>query len=179
MSKIFGAARQVAMVVKDIDAAMAAMTGKMGIGPFFILREIQPEDYHYRGNPAPAPVLSLAFAFTGALNIELIQQHNDAPSAYRDFLESRGEGVQHMSSWTAEPEEFDALRAQGLASGCQIVHEGRVGNNRFTYFDTTDPIFGMCYEVAEGLTPDLGPIVARMQEIAQDWDGTEPVRPFA
>lgn len=179
MSRIFGATRQVAMVVRDIDVAIATMIDKLGIGPFFILREITPEDYRYKGETCPAPVISLAFAFSGDLNIELIEQHNDAPSAYRDFLSQRGEGVQHFSSWTSRPEEFDALRGGAIAAGYAIVHEGRVGNNRFAYVDTIDPVFGMCFELAEGLTPDLAPIVERMREIAQDWDGTNPVRPFA
>ena len=178
MSRIFGAARQVALVVHDIDAAMSAMVDKMGIGPFFILREIQPEDYHYRGQPAQAPILSLAFAFSGDLNIEIIQQHNDAPSAYRDFLAARGDGVQHLSSWTQLPAEYDSIRANLLASGQQIIHEGRVGNNRFVYFDTTDPVLGMCFEVSEGLSADLGPLVAQMTATAKEWDGSDPIRPF-
>ncbi|WP_395001210.1 VOC family protein [Sphingomonas sp.] len=179
MSRIFGPARQVAMVVRDIDCAMAIMIEKMGVGPFFVMRDLQPEDYRYRGNTAPSPVLSLAFAFTGQINIELIQQHNDAPSAYRDFLELRGEGAQHLSSWTAEAHEYDAIRENSLASGRIIAHEGRIGQSRFAYFDTTDPIFGMCFEVAEGLSPDLAPIVAHMCDAANGWDGSDPVRPFA
>ncbi|MFA7588144.1 MAG: VOC family protein [Novosphingobium sp.] len=179
MSRIFGNTRQIGMVVKDIDAAIATIVDKMGIGPFFILRHIQPEDYRYKGEPAPAPDLSLAFAFSGSLNIELIQQHNDAPSGYRDFLATRDEGAQHLSSWTAEPEEYDTMRANALARGSAIVHEGRVGTNRFVYFDTIDPIFGMCYEVSEGMSAQLGPIVTRMCEVAQTWDGTDPIRPYA
>ncbi|MCW1383704.1 VOC family protein [Novosphingobium sp. KCTC 2891] len=179
MSRIFGATRQVAMVVKDIDTAMAAMTEKMGIGPFFILRDVQPEDYQYRGQAMAAPVLSLAFAFSGDLNIELIQQHDDVPSAYTEYLAARGQGVQHLSSWTSKPEEYDALRAELLAAGHRIAHEGRVGTNRFMYFDTIDPALGMCFEVSEGLSADLGPLVAQMCEITRTWDGSGPVRPFA
>lgn len=179
MSKIFGSVRQVALVVHDIDAAMSVMIEKMGIGPFFILREIQPEDYQYRGQSVEAPILSLAFAFSGELNIEIIQQHNAAPSAYRDFLATRGDGVQHLSSWTELPSEYDSIRANLLAAGQKIVHEGRVGNNRFVYFDTTDPVLGMCFEVSEGLSAELGPLVARMSATAQDWDGSDPIRPFA
>lgn len=179
MSRIFGPARQVAMVIRDLDAAIATITEKMGIGPFFVLRNIQPECYVYKGEAASAPVLSLAFAFTGEINIELIQQHDDAPSAYRDFLAARGEGAQHLSSWTAQPEEYDEVRESALAQGRKIIHEGRIGNGRFAYFDTIDPIFGMCFEVAEGLSADLAPIVARMTGAGRTWDGSDPIRPFA
>lgn len=178
MSRMFGAVRQVAMVVDDIDAAMKGMIERFGIGPFFVAREFRPDDFHYRGAPSPAPSISLAFAFSGDLNLELIQQHDDAPSAYRDFLSERGAGVQHMSSWTALPEEYDAARARALAAGHTIRHEGRVGNSRFAYVDIGDDLFGMCFELAEGLSAQLAPVVARMHQQARDWDGSDPIRAF-
>ena len=64
------------------------------------LDRVPIEDFRYRGEPSPLEV-SIALANSGALQIELIQQRNDAPSMYRDFLsrESRG-GLHHVAYWT-------------------------------------------------------------------------------
>lgn len=179
MSRLFGNTRQVAFVTKDLDAAINAMITNHRIGPFFVMHDIVPEDYRYYEEPAEAPRLSLAFAFTGDLNIEIIQQHNDAPSAYRDYLAKMGDGVQHFSSWTGAKEEYDTALSDARAEGYVIAHEGRIGDARFAYVDTKDPVFGMCFEIAEGLSGDLKPIVEGMMEAARDWDGSDPIRPFA
>ena len=46
--------------------------------------------------------MSVALANSGDLQIELIQQRNDAPSMYKEFLDSGREGLQHMSYWTRD-----------------------------------------------------------------------------
>jgi hypothetical protein len=35
MSRLFGPATQNGLVVRDLDAALAYWTGKLGVGPFF------------------------------------------------------------------------------------------------------------------------------------------------
>ena len=44
-------------------------------------------------------------AFTGSMQIELIQQHNDAPSMYQDFINECGEGIQHVCFY---PKDYDS-----------------------------------------------------------------------
>jgi len=57
-----------------------------------------------KGKPSPVDV-SIALANSGALQIELIQQRNDAPSMYRDFLNAGHEGLQHLAYWTMRFED--------------------------------------------------------------------------
>jgi hypothetical protein len=52
---------------------------------------------------------------------ELIQQFNDVPSLYRDFLAAGHEGMQHWSSW---PVNYQEIRERALRSGWQIGQEG-------------------------------------------------------
>ena len=105
MSRIFGEIRQNGYVVPDVEAAMTHWTEVLGVGPFYYFERVPIEEFRYRGEPSPLEV-SIALANSGALQIELIQQRNDAPSMYRDFLlrESRG-GLQHVAFWT---QTFDA-----------------------------------------------------------------------
>ncbi len=77
----------------------------------------------------------MALANSGDLQIELIQQRNDAPSMYKEFLDSGCEGLQHMSYWTRD---YQALYDRALSLGYKVGHEGQIGGEkgRFAYFDT-------------------------------------------
>ena len=52
----------------------------------------------YRGEPTE-PVVSIAFANSGDLQVELIEQEDDAPSIYREFLDAGREGFHHLAWW--------------------------------------------------------------------------------
>jgi hypothetical protein len=78
---------------------MRHWTEVLGVGPFYYIERVKRDWFRYRSEPSDAEV-SIALANSGDLQIELIQQRNDAPSMYRDFLNSGREGLQHMSYWT-------------------------------------------------------------------------------
>lgn len=125
MSRIFGEMRQIAFVVRDLDKALRYWTETLGVGPFYLMRDLVPESYRYRGKPAPAPRITLALGYSGEFQVELIQQHDDRPSAYRDYLESGREGFQHVSSWMTRA-EYDPAVAAILRSGVELAHEGAI-----------------------------------------------------
>ncbi len=173
MSRIFGDIRQNGYVVRDIEGAMRHWSATLGVGPWFYAERAPITDFTYRGAPSPIEV-SIALANSGPLQLELIQQRNDAPSLYRDFLGAGHEGLQHIAYWT---EDFAADRARALAAGYRIGHEGRTGNyGPFVYFDTeTHP--GTVVELS-----DIGGAKRRLfdhiERAARGWDGAEPVRLF-
>ena len=74
-----GPVMQLAYVPSDFDAAIAHWTKVMGVGPFFLMEDIRLENMRYRGEPTDA-VFSLALAYWGDMQIELIRPENDAPS---------------------------------------------------------------------------------------------------
>jgi len=133
MSCVFGDIRQNGYVVRDIEAAMKHWAEVLGVGPFFYMPHIEAETFVYRGKPSGVD-MSIALANSGDLQIELIQQHNDEPSLYKDFLDAGREGLQHVSSWVADIQpEIDRLTAAGHV----IAQEGTLaGGIRFVYFDT-------------------------------------------
>lgn len=177
MSTLFGGIRQVAFVVRDAQAAMRYWSEQLGVGPFFIVPNYEFVDYRYRGMPAAAPVVTLCFAQSGPIQIEVIEQHNDAPSAYRDFLASGREGCQHLAAWFADPAAYDETRARMQSRGFQIVHESGPGNTlaRFAYFETGIP-GGLMIELAEALRPSVRRMSETVAAAARDWDGTHAVR---
>lgn len=175
MSIIFGGIRQLGMVVRDAEAAMKEW-GKLGVGPWFTMRDFVVDDFVYRGKSSPAPKLTLCFAHSGPLQIELIQQHNDVPSGYREFIESGRQGAQHVAAWFNDHASYDAKRADLLARGFQIVHEGASHANdaRFAYFATGEP-GGLQFEIAEALLPPLDDFRRTMEQAAEQWDGRQLV----
>jgi catechol 2,3-dioxygenase-like lactoylglutathione lyase family enzyme len=180
MSRIIGPIRQVGHVVRDIDKAMAYWTETLGIGPFYVMREIRMTNFHYRGQPSPDIVLSLAFGQSGDVQIELIQQHNDVPSAYREFLSAGREGVQHLSPWFDDAAEYDAARAAMIDRGLTLVHETRHedGTPRFVYFETGTPEAPLI-ELSEALLPAARIVPDTVAAAAKGWDGSDPVRTFS
>ncbi|HWD27192.1 MAG TPA: VOC family protein [Rhizomicrobium sp.] len=172
MSRIFGKVCQNGYVVRDIEAAMTHWTQVLGVGPFYYIERVTMDWFRYRGAPSEAEV-SIALANTGDLQIELIQQRNDAPSMYRDFLESGREGLQHMSYWTRDYQaDFDRFAGMGF----KIGQEGQIGGaqGRFVYFDTeTHP--GTVIEVSD-ISGSKGAFFERIKAAAAKWDGSRPIR---
>ncbi|MDB5639279.1 MAG: glyoxalase, partial [Bradyrhizobium sp.] len=113
-------------------------------------------------------------ANSGALQVELIQQRNDAPSVYRDFIAAGRTGLQHVAYWT---ENFDADFARAKAHGLKVIMSGEVGDRgRYVYFDTElHP--GSVVELSEIAGPK-GRMFRMIREASENWDGSDPVRPF-
>ncbi|MEQ1489952.1 MAG: VOC family protein, partial [Terricaulis sp.] len=101
MSRVFGKVCQNGYVVRDIDAAMKHWIDVMGVGPWFYIEDVKTDWFKHRGVDSDVK-MSIALANSGDLQIELIQQRNDAPSMYKEFLDAGHEGLQHMSYWTLD-----------------------------------------------------------------------------
>jgi hypothetical protein len=173
MSRFFGKVCQNGYVVRDIEAALKHWTEVMGVGPFYYIDRVKCDWFTYRGEPSPVE-MSIALGNTGDLQIELIQQRNDAPSMYMDFLNAGREGLQHMSWWTTD---YQAQYDRAIAAGFKVGHEGQIGGpqGRFVYFDTeTHP--GTVIEMSD-ISGAKGKFFEHIRKAAIGWDGTDPVRP--
>ena len=173
MSVFFGEIRQLGYVVPDIEAAMDYWSRVLGVGPFFYAERVPVVNFTYRGAPS-SPVTSVALANSGAVQVELIQQRNDAPTMYRDFVQAKGSGLQHVAYWT---QSFDADMARLSARGFKVGMGGEVGaRGRFVYFETEyHP--GAVIELSEVEGPK-GKMFDLIRNAAAGWDGSDPVRPF-
>ena len=173
MSVLFGEIRQLGYVVPDIVAAMDYWSRVLGVGPFFYAERVPVVNFTYRGAPS-SPITSVALANSGPVQVELIQQRNDAPTMYRDFVQAKGSGLQHVAYWT---ENFDADMARLAARGFKVGMGGEVGaRGRFVYFETEyHP--GAVIELSEVEGPK-GRMFDLIRNAANGWDGSDPVRPF-
>ena len=163
---------QAAFIVDDVEAAAKAWTQTTGIGPFYILRHIPLAEASYRGEPAKPIDFSVALAQSGGIQIELIQQHCDNPSAYRDTIAKGQTGFHHFCIY---PEDYDAARAHYIDQGFEPAIDGRFGEMRFCYIDTSAAI-GCMIEIIEKNEAQSAALI-RVAEGARDWDGvTDPIR---
>lgn len=176
MSHLFGEIRQLAFVVHDIDEAMGYWANVLGIGPFFIKRKLVLTDFAYRGRPSLSPTISIALANSGFIQIEIIQQHDDAPSIYREFSNSGRSGLQHVSSWVTR-DEFDAQKKALLSRGITLAQQGTIPSSgvRLAYFDTEQKGQGLIFEMADLKEPEQYQRVLGIAKAAESWQGGNPV----
>jgi methylmalonyl-CoA/ethylmalonyl-CoA epimerase len=162
-----GAIVQHAYTVADIETAALAETRTLGIGPWFLRGPFTPPHARYRGAPNTA-TFTLARAFRGPVMVELIQQHDEEPSVFRE----RPLGFHH---WATMPADFEAELARLHGKGFQTAFEDVLPTGaRIAYVDTSTDLPGML-ELVER-TPDQLASYGRIHAASLDWDGSEPLR---
>lgn len=159
---------QTAFVVRDIHTSMATYASKMKIGPWFVMERFTPGEAHYRGEPTNL-LISVAFAFRDAAMFELIEQHDDSPSVFREVIEQRGYGLHHIGLTTRT---YDALFASHIRAGFECVFSART-TGRLAFFATAD--LAHMVELLE-LDPKRRRFFAAIAQAAAAWDGAKPIR---
>ena len=165
-----GPIMQNGFVVPDWRKAALHWADKLGVGPFFVVEHVEFSECRYRGETTSID-MSVAIAYAGGFQIELVEQHNDAPSIYRDFLAANAPGLQHVGALT---EDLDAaLDLNGLRN--RIVQDGvTAAGQRFAYVDTVMHN-GTMLEIIE-TDEAMQKSFDYMRKAAADWDGSRPVR---
>ena len=166
---------QLAFVVKDLEAALRYWTETLKVGPFVVIeKSVGDRKVVHRGVETKMD-MTLAFAYMGDVQIELIHQTNDAPSPYKEFTDSGREGLHHVAYW---PEDFEGacgyLESSGFREICSIYMAD--GNRNVAYYCAPDFI-GAMVEIVP-MTPARATYFGRIQRLCANWDGTRPVRRF-
>jgi hypothetical protein len=153
----------------DVIEAAGRWARVHGVGPFHVLPVVE-QQLHRHGDVSTASI-QVAAAQAGPVQIELIQQHCDRPSVYRDWHRGRVSGLHQLCTVT---EDYDGKKAHYESLGHELAGESTGGPFRVGYFDTAAD-FGFYTEVVE-YTPWLGALVERVAQTCATWDGTDPVR---
>jgi hypothetical protein len=166
MSKLFGPVVQQGYVVPDIHVAMQHWLDR-GIGPFFIEEHISPEGT--ADGQTLHSDLSAAFAYSGDQQIEVIQQHNDAPTIYREYLQAHPEGgLQHLAVWS------DDIDAKLVELGERYRVRQRYGNDH-AYLDSVSSPGVMIQLMANNEM--INELFDLIRAGSDNWDGvTDPIR---
>lgn len=165
---------QVAFATRDLETSMAFFSRHLGIGPWFVLPVARFADTRFQDQPCAAQV-HVAFANSGGMEYEMVQQLDDTPSIWRDFL---GDGPErerfhHMCERT---HDFAASERRVRSEGYAPVMEGATIRGRFSYFIHPDAP-GTYLELVES-TPAREAMYAHILLHGQSWDGEDPIRPM-
>lgn len=166
-----GPVMQFAFLPTDFDAALRHWTEVMGVGPFFLLENIQLEDMRFLGKPSRF-TFSIALAYWGDIQIELIRPENDEPSIYSGEWGVAGDVLHHVCILT---NDIAKARAISDAAGAKVLVEGKVGaDGAVLYVDSG----GGPGSIVEILQPASGSdaLFAMIRDASKGWDGKEPLR---
>ncbi len=172
MSRVFGDIRQAGYVVRDIDSRLGFLSEKVGIGPWFVARNVRLPVCIYRGEPIEME-MHAALANSGGHQIELIQQVSPSPSIYTEWLDRYPDGspLQHVSSWE---EDFDGAVARGREKGWIMIQEGRSAYGPFAYMEHPDDP-KLVFEITRK-GPERRSVFEQISQAAAEWDGADPIR---
>lgn len=164
-----GPVMQIAFVPEDFDAALEYWTRVMGVGPFFVMENIKLEGMRYRGEPSEC-VFTIALAYWGDVQVELIQQENDAPSIYRDMR--NGGAMHHVCLLTDDIKEARRITEE---AGAELLVEAKVGSDGAVIYVDSKGYPGGIVEILQPATGSDG-LFAMIREASRNWDGQAPVR---
>jgi hypothetical protein len=166
-----GAVHQLAFVSKDVSKELKYWTETMGVGPFYHFERLKTKSTVYR-EQAQDIEFSVYIAYWGDMQIELVEQHNDAPSIFCNWLNKNREGLHHMA---VAVDDLAMARKQCLEVGAKIEQEIELfGGAQAIYVDTGE-CNGSLIEFIQ-LAPGARQLFESMKTQAQYWDGHDPVR---
>jgi len=133
-----GKVAQIGIIVKDIEKTARAYANFLGL-PMPEISEtagIEESQATYNGQPCEATA-KLAFLNVGeGIDIELIEP-DEKPSTWREFLDTKGEGVHHIAFWIKDTKgKTKKLEMMGIP----LVQSGEWGTGRYAYFDSFKPL---------------------------------------
>jgi hypothetical protein len=143
----FGRRMQLAFLVSDMDAALEMWTEKLKVGPFVVFEQaLGSRHFIHRGERSPIE-FSLALAYVGDTQIELICQKNDAPSIYSEARKKGlvDGGAHHIAFW---PDDMAAAHRELTASGFEEVASIRSpAGDVDVYYFSSPPSLGLMVEI--------------------------------
>lgn len=160
---------QIGLLVEDLLGAAARWAKVFGVGPFHVLPIVE-QRVTLHGEPSSCSV-QVAVAQAGPVQIELIQQHCNRPSIYREWLGGRSAGVHQLCTVSRD---YEGKRAHYLELGYELAAESISAPFRIAYFDTAAD-FGFYTEVVEHTDGFLAQVHG-IAETCRAWDGNDPVR---
>ena len=130
---------QVAIVCKDVEACSQRWSKMLGMKQSPVRTTLPGREVKliYHGKPSDGQV-KLTFYNTGQAVLELMQPVG-GDTAWKDFLDQNGEGVQHVAFQVVDLEKtIQSLERQGMP----VIHRGRYDSNDgdYVYVDSRDKL---------------------------------------
>ncbi len=163
---------QYAYVVADIEASVHHWATTVGAGPFFVSAHHRADRFDYRGTTLEADV-TYAFGYAGECQIQLIAQHDDTPSIYRDMYPAYPNGPLGFHHVASLVPDYDGVRQHLLDQGHTLACELWANDIVAGYFDTRHAIG--CFTELHIRTDRIAATFDRWKAAHEAWDGSGPV----
>lgn len=165
-----GEIMQLAFVPHNFEECLKFWIKSMGVGPFYVMENLPYTDVSYRGKQIDLDA-SVALAYWGNMQIEIINQHSSQTSGYTEPNIARRDGLHHI---LVKSDDVAGLRQVWLNQGAVELMTGEVpGAGRFIYLETGQG--GPHVELVE-LEPRFWKFFDFIRDQATNWDGRDPVR---
>lgn len=162
---------QMCWVVPDVHIAVEHWVNNCGVGPFFFFEKVTFDNPIYRGQPSECADISAAMAQAGDVQIEVVSQHDERASVWREVVPAGKIGLHHMALYCSD---YDANLAAYVRSGAEIAFSGLMMGARVCWIDTTAKL-GFMVELIEA-NPIADAVFGQFRAAAQNWDGKNPLR---
>lgn len=130
----------VGVVVKDLEKAIEYYQS-LGMGPFVPNPSESAADRKIYGKPAPNVKVKGVVAQMGPIKFELMQPI-EGESLQKEFLKSKGEGINHIGFVV---DDLEGEMAKLEEKGFKVISGGKIPpNGGFAYFDT-DKLGGVIF----------------------------------
>jgi hypothetical protein len=162
-----------AYLVDDIEATVNRLVVQLGAGPFFLVESVPLENVLSRGEPAEF-VHNSAFGYCGGGAIELIEAISLAPERVEKRFSFSRPGIHHVGYAVPATKVADIRRSLDERGVSQYL------SSQLGEVDTTlhDASAALGHDVE--IHVDSGGLRAFFEMVssaAQDWDGSERLRP--
>jgi catechol 2,3-dioxygenase-like lactoylglutathione lyase family enzyme len=139
---------QIGIVVPDIGKAVSYYSKFLNIQPWF-RSKMRSNDAAFKGEFFSLE-LDIALAFSGGLEIELIQMLTDRECIYSDIMKKQGGGLHHIGTMVRG---FDKKLEQMKAAGIGVIQSGVIKTGggavtKYAYLDTVSTC-GIISEIIE------------------------------
>jgi catechol 2,3-dioxygenase-like lactoylglutathione lyase family enzyme len=127
---------QLGFIVHDIQRSLPTIASTFNLKTWF--EPLYSEKQFKIGGETVELDFNLAFAYSGKLQIELVEEKSQRALIYKDHLESQGQGLHHLGFYVPD---LDAKLKIVRQLGLDILLEGQFttaggGYARFAYLDT-------------------------------------------
>jgi Glyoxalase/Bleomycin resistance protein/Dioxygenase superfamily len=163
---------QMGFAVPNLWAAAAHWVQVFGVGPFHIMPRSRSA-CRYRGTDADIDI-RIGIAQAGPVQIELIQDHTEGDSVFKDMAKLHGRNMFGLHQVSTMTRDYDEKVASYVARNYELACEFTSPGQRVAFIDTVEE-FGFYTEIVEE-KPSFQINLAKIAHTCETWDGADPIR---
>lgn len=168
---LFGPIKQVAWLVRDLDASMTRWMEQAGVGPWTCFENVVLTG-EMKGRPTTV-LMDVGLSYRDGLQIELIQVRSSEPCPYLDAAGTPITGMHHIA-YLSDDVDADARKAE--AHGLRVIFRAGNAATKVAYMESPGEE-GLIIELIEA-RPGILEGFAAGQAACDAWDGTPHVERF-